>query len=66
MPRYSHIVCGNRHLVSRYLIKPKIMNDFFKNIQEKNLDKIIVSSPISGEALLEHKNEIQFYARIID
>ena len=66
MPRYSHIVSGNRHLVSRYLIKPKVMNDFFKNIAEKNLDNIIVSSPISGDEILEHKNEIQFYARIID
>ena len=66
MPRYSHIVNGNRHFVSKYLIKPKVMNDYFRSIQEKNLDKIIVSIPIKGEDILEHKNEIQFYARIID
>lgn len=66
MPRYSHIVNGNRHFVSKYLIKPKVMNDYFRSIQEKNLDKIIVSIPMKGEDILEHKNEIQFYARIID
>ena len=66
MPRNSYICNGNRHVKSRYLIKPKILNDFFKNNTEKNLDKIIITSPILGEELLAHLNEIQFYARIID
>lgn len=66
MPRNSYICNGIRHIKSRYLIKPKIMNDFFKSITEKNLDNIIVTSIILGDDILNHIQEIQFYARIID
>ena len=66
MPRNSHICNGNRHFEARYLIKTKIMNNYFEEITEKNLDKIIITKPILGEELAIHKNEIEFYARIID
>lgn len=66
MPRNSYICNGNRHILSKYLIRPKVMNDYFRQIAEKNLDKIIVTEPILGEELLEHLSEILFYARIID
>jgi homoserine dehydrogenase len=66
MPKNSHICNGNRHYEARYLIKTKIMNDYFKEITEKNLDKLILTKPILGEELNIHKNEIEFYARIID
>ena len=42
------------------------MNNYFEEITEKNLDKIIITKPILGEELAIHKNEIEFYARIID
>ena len=66
MPRNSHICNGNRHFEARYLIKTKIMNNYFNEITEKNLDKIIITKPILGDELAIHKNEIEFYARIID
>lgn len=66
MPKNSHICNGNRHFEARYLIKTKIMTDYFGEITEKNLDKIIITKPILSEELAIHKNEIEFYARIID
>lgn len=66
MPKNSYICNGNKHLEARYIIKIKIENEFFNSITEKNLDRIIVTSPILSDELLNHLNEIEFYARILE
>lgn len=66
MPKNSFICSGNRHLEERYIIKIKMENEFFNNITEKNLDRIIVTKPILSDELFNHLNEIEFYARILD
>ena len=66
MPKNSYMCFGKRYMESKYLIKVKIMNDYFRSITEKNLDNYIITTPISGSELIKHQSEIDFYARFLD
>ena len=66
MPKYAYMCFGIRHMQAKYLIKVKIMNDYFRSITEKNLDNYIITNTINGSELIKHLSEIEFYARFLD